>query len=306
MAWEQVPFPNNAPAAATPAVVSYRVEQRLHFAQGYVELCRYHWSRPVEEVIEGEEGAFVLNMALSTRPAHTWIARVDDCGEHRHREAQGSDSGRLMVMVPGQQYRISAPSGTFRSIRCVLERGKFETLLGEEIAWSDWRQVAELGGPGAEVEGLLGRIHREMRQNRLGRQVAIEAYANALCIEVARRLRYGRPARPELVKGGLAPWRMKLVRDRVNAEAPAPRIAELAELCGLTVRQLGRAFKAETGQTIGQYVDEAIAGRAQRLLAATDRPIAAIAAELGFASAAGFAQAFRRMTGVLPSQLRQP
>jgi AraC family transcriptional regulator len=98
---------------------------------------------------------------------------------------------------------------------------------------------------------------------------------------------------------------MRLLRERIAADAPAPRVAELAELCALTPRQLSRTFKAETGRTIGSLVDETTVERAQGLLATTDLPIGAIAARLGFASIDTFAQSFRRITGLLPSQFRR-
>jgi AraC family transcriptional regulator len=78
----------------------------------------------------------------------------------------------------------------------------------------------------------------------------------------------------------------------------------LADLCGLTERQLSRAFKAETGMTIGRFVDEVTMERAHRLLTTTSLSIGGIAQELGFASADSFARSFRRLTGSPPSKIR--
>jgi AraC family transcriptional regulator len=98
---------------------------------------------------------------------------------------------------------------------------------------------------------------------------------------------------------------MQILRERVHADAPAPRLDELARLCDMTVRQLSRGFKVQTGKTLGRFVDEATAERAIHLLTATDLSIREIASDLGFASSASFAYAFRRSTGLLPSQVRR-
>jgi AraC family transcriptional regulator len=300
MQWSRFSSVPGGSADSAIAQVAYRVEQHHVFSGGHVEIRRYHWSRAVEDVIVTEDDTLVLNMALSTRPAQTRMARIRDNGEDRP-----SDLGRVMIMVPGQRYRLSAPSGAFRSIRCVIRRDWLQLLVGGPIDWTAfWRDAVPLS-PGAEIEGLLARIHRELRQERLGQARAIEAYAQAMAVELARRLLDGWMCQLAQAKGGLSPWRLKLIRDRVWSPAPAPRVAELAVLCGLTERQLRRAFKAETGECLGRFIDEATMERARVLLAASDRHIGSIANELGFASATSFSCAFRRIAGVSPSLLRR-
>jgi AraC family transcriptional regulator len=297
MAGEQFASLNPVLTPMSNALASYRVEHRRHFAHGYAEVRKYLWSRRIESIIRIQNDVIVLNMALTPRPAHTRVAVL---GRERQ---EPEDIGRMFVMMPGSTFRLIAPTGRLRSVHCALSRRKFEELLNEPFDW-DGNEM-ELSGPTSEMEWLLGRIHNELSRDQFGRDVAIETYANALCLELARRLRRGRPARPELHKGGLAAWRMQLLRERAYADAPAPGLEELAELCGMTVRQLSRAFKAETGKTIGRFVDEATMERAHRLLAAADRSIGEVAAHLGFANASSFAHAFRRATGMLPSQSRQ-
>jgi len=297
MEWKQ--FTSLDSEAAGRSTVSYRVEQELPFEHGTVEIRRYYWAQPASDLVFATEDQLALNMALTARPATTRIVRAD--GDDK----AASHGGRLMMLLPRTRYRLTAPSGSLRSIHCAFDPAKFEQLLSENFDWADWSRLDEQHVPGAEMEGLLRRMYREVRHCQFGRQAAVEAYANALCVEIARRIREGLPARPELHRGGLAAWRMRLLLERIGADAPAPRIAELAALCALTPRQLSRAFRAETGRTIGSLVDEATVERAQNLLATTDLTIGAIAARLGFASVDTFAQSFRRMTGMAPSQLRR-
>lgn len=278
---------------------SFRAEQRHEFDKGVVEIRRYFWSHGVEGTTPAVHDAVVLNMAITSRPAHTKVDRVEAYGR-----PTGSDAGRLLVMIPGACYHVSAPSGAFRSLHCSLHCSEFERLFGETI---DWGSLSQLGGelsPGTEIERLMTRIYDELVRERIGQAAVIESCATTLCVELLRRFRQGRPRRPDVHAGGLPAWRMRLLMERVHADMPAPSVTELSDLCGLTTRQLSRVFKAETGMTIGRYVDEATMERAHRLLTSTELTIAAIARELGFANSDSFSQSYRRITGVPPSRSR--
>jgi AraC family transcriptional regulator len=242
----------------------------------------------------------VINMALTSRPAHTRVDRMPAANNPLAGEA-----GRLLIMIPGVPYHLVAPSGTFRSLHCAISCAKFEAIAGEPI---DWLALGPFGGEaraGLGIEAHLARIHDELVHSRIGREAAIEACIAMICIDLSRQFRRGAPTRPDVHTGGLAAWRIRTILGRIHSEGPAPRIAELAGLCGLTERQLSRAFKAETGTTIGRFVDEVTVERAHRLLTTTSLSVAEIARELGFASADSFAQSFRRMTGAPPSRSRQ-
>jgi AraC family transcriptional regulator len=276
------------------------VEHRCQFDDVVVEVRRYFWSGPLEQVLEPLTESLNLDMALTSRPPHTRVDRISGSPEPLNSEA-----GRLLVMIPGVSYRLAAPSGSLRSLYCAIGRTKLEALAGEAIDWP------ALGPSGVQlrlssgVESHLRRIHEELVRNRLGREAVIRACVDMICVELARQFRRGRPVRPDVHTGGLAAWRMRLILARIEAEEPSPRVVELADLCGLTERQLRRGFKAETGFTIGRFIDEAAMERAHRLLTTTDLPIASIARDLGFASADSFAQSFRRLTGVSPSKVRR-
>lgn len=280
--------------------VPFRVEHQHAFAGGVVEVRRYFWSSPLQQTIRAEEDALVVNLAVTSRPAKTRVDRLASPADPLSDEA-----GRLLIMIPGMLYRLSAPEGTLRSLHLSLECARLEALAGERIAWSE---LAQFGGELRAVPGIeshLVRMHRELLMPGIGQEEVIQAFADLICVELVRRFRSGVPARPDVHSGGLSAWRMRRIVERVHSDGPAPRLVELAELCGLTERQLGRAFKAETGTTIGRFVDEVTMERAHRLLATTGMTLAEIAGELGFASADSFAQSFRRLTGASPGALRR-
>ncbi len=103
----------------------------------------------------------------------------------------------------------------------------------------------------------------------------------------------------------MTPARLRRLEERLNADMPMPSIEELALCCGISKRHLARAFRDETGRTIGEYVTLASRERACALLNTTDLPIHAVAAQAGFSSTASFSYAFRKATGIRPSDLRK-
>jgi AraC-like DNA-binding protein len=73
---------------------------------------------------------------------------------------------------------------------------------------------------------------------------------------------------------------------------------------GASDRTLQRAFRAGTGLGFHEWRTRARVAEALRLLL-TDRPIAAIAGDVGYATASAFGAAFRSVTGVTPSTYRR-
>lgn len=152
------------------------------------------------------------------------------------------------------------------------------------------------------VQDLLIRIAKELTQPGFASEMLLEGLSLTLLVETARLLHALNDKGSR--KGGLSPLRLKVIEERIRGGDRSTSIAELAELSGLSRRQLIRAFRAETGQTIGSYVQRLTLERAKILLSETDKPIGGIAAELGFGTAASFATAFYRATGQYPRHFR--
>jgi transcriptional regulator GlxA family with amidase domain len=82
------------------------------------------------------------------------------------------------------------------------------------------------------------------------------------------------------------------------------RVPELAARAGLSPRQLERRFQVELGRTPKRFVMEVRVGAAETLLATTDRPIGAIALEVGFQTPSHFAETFKALRGYPPNLAR--
>jgi AraC family transcriptional regulator len=94
-----------------------------------------------------------------------------------------------------------------------------------------------------------------------------------------------------------------LIRERVISHEPLPDREELADLCNMSIRHISRAFRTETGRTLGRYIESVMIDRANGMLLA-GAAVRDIADSLGYATASGFASAFRRATGLLPSEVK--
>lgn len=82
-------------------------------------------------------------------------------------------------------------------------------------------------------------------------------------------------------------------------------VGDLAGRLGLSVSQFERRFKAAAGMSPGAYMLRVRIHAAQRLLAGTRRPVAEIAAELGFCDQSFFTRQFAKVTGTTPARFRR-
>ena len=84
-----------------------------------------------------------------------------------------------------------------------------------------------------------------------------------------------------------------------------PKLTEIATQVGTHDKKLSAIFREHLGMTVFAWVREERLRKAQELLASSTMSIEDISAEVGFASAANFATAFRERFAVTPSGFRQ-
>jgi AraC-like DNA-binding protein len=83
------------------------------------------------------------------------------------------------------------------------------------------------------------------------------------------------------------------------------RLAEAAELAEMAETAFSRFFKAKTGITFVDYLNDIRIGHASRLLIDTISPIAEIAQECGFTSLTNFNRIFKKRKGLVPKDFRE-
>ena len=137
----------------------------------------------------------------------------------------------------------------------------------------------------------------------LGRIYA-EALATVLAVHLLRR--HSSVTRSAMRgPSGLPPVALKCATEYIEEHlAEDLSLAAVAGAANLSPYHFARLFKASTGFPPHQYVIRRRVERARLLLATTDRPLAFIAQEVGFASGSHLARHFRRLLGVPPSDYR--
>jgi AraC family transcriptional regulator len=152
------------------------------------------------------------------------------------------------------------------------------------------------------LRDLILRIACELGQPGFASNLIVEGLGLTLLVEAARLLRTLNADSAH--KGGLSAWRVKIIKDRVRSGAQHPTLNELAGLCGLSRRHLVRAFRQETGESIGAFVQSSMMERARTLLRESHQPVKAVATNSGFSNPAAFSAAFRRASGQTPRSFR--
>jgi AraC family transcriptional regulator len=236
-----------------------------------------------------------FDMTLSARPPGSRGYFRETAGDYRA-------LGKIFFMPAGHHFHGEGGPGRQQSLSLFLKArfaGEDALDFGENLT-PVLPNCCRLES--GVVQAVLTRILREVAQPSFASELLLEGLSLTLLVETARLLYRLRDR--HFRKGGLSPRRLKTIEDRVRNGGRATSIAELAALCQLSRRHLIRAFRAETGETIGGFVQRLTTERAKSLLRGSEKPVAAIAAELGFATAAAFSAAFHRATGQSPRDFR--
>jgi AraC-like DNA-binding protein len=155
----------------------------------------------------------------------------------------------------------------------------------------------EARGSGALGAGwrLAGELH--------ARDDAWALAAEGLCLElISGYIREERSTRrPNASRAWLEP-----VRERLHASlSERPSLDELAASAGVHPVYLARSFRHRYGLSIGEYLRRVRLDWAAAQLAATEMPLAVLAAEAGFADQSYFTRAFKSHAGLTPARYRR-
>lgn len=95
------------------------------------------------------------------------------------------------------------------------------------------------------------------------------------------------------------------IRYAEQHSAQRPTIAELADIAGMSIYQLDRRMQRVFGLTTGQWVLKTRISHASRVLIETEKPVADVSLEAGYADQSAFTRQFRRSTGLSPTEYRR-
>ena len=134
-------------------------------------------------------------------------------------------------------------------------------------------------------------------------RILVESLGTALCMRIARRF-VGHLRLPTSNKG-LSSERLQRVRDFIEAHLDEDlSLTVLADIACLSPYHFSRSFKEAAGVGPQRYVIQRRLERAKTLIRRTNRPLALIAQEAGFADQSHLTSIFRREMGVTPGRFR--
>lgn len=277
-----------------PSAAEIEVDSEILLPIGRAQILRRVWTSPIDVLAVPENHR--LELSLLPRSNESRACFPERWGPHRF-----EPMGELLLTPQGQLIHARSDCRLQNSIAIIFDNDAALIWFGEGWEWTDRRLRASLDITSQEIRSLVFRIGEEMRSPGLAGRTLIELMAGQTAIELAR---YFLGIDEEKAAGGLSPWRLKLIEDRLVADINPPSVSELAGLCNISARHLTRAFRVSRGRSIGSYVLEQRMKHAKKLLA-SGMSIKSVAAAMDFATPSNFTTAFRRATGESPREYKQ-
>jgi AraC family transcriptional regulator len=111
---------------------------------------------------------------------------------------------------------------------------------------------------------------------------------------------------PRPLRGGLPAWQQRRVIEFIEAHlAEEISLAALAELAGLSLFHFAHAFTRSFGVPPHRYHMARRMDRARSLLRKPALSVTQIGIQIGFRESSSFTKAFRRFTGLTPTEYRR-
>jgi len=187
-----------------------------------------------------------------------------------------------------------------------------------QISLSDAALMAASDGAYGEVElrayrkfadrrlgALAAAAHAEMVAGFPSGRLFLDSIEQAMAIALVKEhaVRH-RPV--QICKGGLGSARLRRIRELVDVKMEEDlSLNEMAESVGLSTAHFARMFRKSTGKTPHQFVLRQRIERAKAMLRAPDARVLDVAVASGFKTQQHFAQVFRDVCGVSPTDYRR-
>ena len=139
-----------------------------------------------------------------------------------------------------------------------------------------------------------------------GQGTACPRYGTALAVVLAYELAQENDrSSASAVPGGLATWQRRAVARYLQEHLGEPiSVATLASVARLSRYHFGRAFKVSFGSSPHRFHVQLRLERAKEILSTSPVSVTQIALDVGFHETSSFSAAFRRVTGLTPTQYR--
>ncbi len=155
------------------------------------------------------------------------------------------------------------------------------------------------------LSALVAAVHAEMVTGFSSGRLFLDSVEQAMAVALVKdhAVRH-RPV--EIYRGGLGSARLRRIKELVQAKMEDDlSLDEMAQSVGLSTAHFARMFRKSTGETPHQFVLRQRIERAKAMLRAPDARVLDVAVACGFKTQQHFAQVFRDVCGVSPTEHRQ-
>jgi len=198
-----------------------------------------------------------------------------DAGQHRGRSCS-------VLLKPAGTMHSNYWMGR-RGTRCISVEFRFGN--GPEMTW----QWLEDAATARAALALAAALHDTSRDD-------VETHAHAFVATAV--------SAAAATAGEAPPWLANAKRTLESHFDEPIRFDALARDLGLHPVYLSRAFHRHTGMAMSEYVRSLRLRHARHLLSATERPLAAVSADAGFADASHLCRVFAETHGLTPRAFR--
>src|ERR1700726_2081810 len=155
------------------------------------------------------------------------------------------------------------------------------------------------------LRALVAAAHAEMVAGFPGGRLFLDSVEQAMAVALVKD--YAVRHRPvEIYRGGLGAGRLRRIRELVDAKIEEDlSLNEMAQSVGLSTAHFARIFRKSTGETPHQFVTRQRVERAKAMLRLPEARVLDVAVACGFKTQQHFAQVFRYVCRVSPTEYRQ-
>jgi len=155
------------------------------------------------------------------------------------------------------------------------------------------------------LSAMVAAVHAEMVAGFPSGRLFLDSVEQAMAVTLVNSHAV-RHHPVQFSRGGLGSARLRRIKELVDAKLPVDLgLDEMAQAVGLSTAHFARMFRKSTGKTPHQFVLRQRIERAKTMLRAPDARVLDVAIACGFKTQQHFAQVFRDVWGVSPTEYRQ-
>ena len=223
------------------------------------------------------------------------------------RRGERINFGQLMLHPAGVETHVEGADEheDVRTLVCRFDSDWLNDVTEMQLDWTSNSINPCFDMRNNDIDHAMRRLMRELMEPDVASTALVEALGISMAVDIMRFVDRGGEAATAETRGALSNGRLRQIHDYIESfNDGCPTLADVAKQCGISVAHLRRMYKASTGQTLHDFIEQIRVKRAKALLLNTNIPLKVISYKLGFCHPSAFSFAFKKMTGEAPREYR--